>query len=68
LSTLDGLSENAALRIEVARSSRTPDSRDAARCSQSGFQTPIEWEKDGKLPDRVRLRVIFEGRNAPTSA
>lgn len=64
----DGLSNNARLKIELLDSKLSPLSRfsgaDAAVVSESGFQTPIEW--NGKheindLPDRVRIKVTFEG-------
>jgi hypothetical protein len=57
----DGLSENAALRIELLDHLERLIPGCSARITQSGFQTPVEWENVGKLPDRVRLRFFFEG-------
>lgn len=57
----DGLSEDAALRIVLLDHLERPIPGYATRVTQSGFQTPIEWGKAGRLPDRVRLHVIFEG-------
>ena len=64
----DGLGANAALKIELLGHDLRPlpgySGNDAARVRQSGFQTPVSWK--GKtdiagLPDRVRVRVTFEG-------
>jgi hypothetical protein len=57
----DGLSEDAALRIELLDHLERTIPGYETRVTQGGFQTPIEWEKPGRLPDRVRLHVIFEG-------
>lgn len=65
----DGLGTKAALKIELlgANEQRLPgySGDDAAVVRQSGFQTPIVW--NGKkelrdLPERIRLRVTFEGQ------
>lgn len=63
-----GLGPAAALRIELLDAAERPlagySGQDAALVRTSGFQTPIAW--GGKhelrdLPERVRLRVAFEG-------
>lgn len=58
----DGLSEEAVLRVELLDHLEHPIQGCTASVSQSGFQTPIEWKAAGALPGRVRLRVIFEGK------
>ena len=63
-----GLSEIARLKIELLDHQLNHllgySGSDATLVTSSGFQTPIEWDvqtsPDG-LPDRVRLRVTFEG-------
>ncbi len=57
----DGLREDAALRIVLLDHLERPIPGYATCVTQSGFQTPIEWGNSGRLPDRVRLHVIFEG-------
>ncbi len=57
----DGLGADAALRIELLDHHERPISGRTAIVRQSGFQTPIQWAEDSKLPERVRLHVIFEG-------
>jgi hypothetical protein len=57
----DGLSEDAALRIELLDHLERPIPGYETRVTQSGFQMPIQWGKPGRFPDRVRLHVIFEG-------
>ena len=59
----DGLSENSALRIRLLDHLERPIPGCEARVTQSGFQTPVEWKKPDKLPERVRLHVVFEGDN-----
>jgi hypothetical protein len=64
----DGLGADAALKVELLGADEMPlpgySGVDAALVRQSGFQTPVEW--NGKtearnLPERIRVRVIFEG-------
>lgn len=64
----DGLGAEAALRIELLDQNERPlpgwSGDDAGIVRQSGFQTPVLW--NGKaavrdLPDRIRIRVSFEG-------
>jgi hypothetical protein len=64
----DGLGGQASLRIELLNHKMEPlpgySGDDAAIIRQNGFQTPIEWigqKQPNALPDRVRLRVTFEG-------
>ena len=58
----DGLGEDAALSVELLDHLERPIQGCEARMTQSGFQTPIGWKLPGKLPERVRLRVVFEGK------
>jgi len=57
----DGLGAEAALRIELLDHQERPIPGRTAIVRQSGFQTFIQWAEDSKLPERVRLHVIFEG-------
>ncbi len=64
----DGLSENAALQIELMSHTMTPikalSGDNAAIVRDSGFQTPIAWNgrhEISGLPERVRLKVTFVG-------
>ncbi len=64
----DGLGPEAALRIELLDGNEKPlpgySGPDAAVVRQSGFQTPVVWngkETFRDLPERIRLRVTFEG-------
>lgn len=65
----DGLGAEAALRIELLDHLERPvpgcSGKDAAVLRQSGFQTPIVWNRPsnaGDLPERIRLHVSFEGK------
>ena len=57
----DGLGPDAALRIELLDHQERPISSGSTIVRQSGFQTPVELPIDGQLPERVRLRIVFEG-------
>lgn len=57
----DGLGEEAALRVDVLDHLERPISGYSAVVRQNGFQTPVDFKSDMKLPDRVRLRIMFEG-------
>jgi hypothetical protein len=61
-----GLGEEAALRIELLDHLERPipafSGQNAAIVRQSGFQTPIVWKVTGSLTERIRLRVVFEGK------
>ncbi len=57
----DGLGAEAALRIELLDHLERPIPRRRAVVRQNGFQTPVEWTEESKLPERVRLHVVFEG-------
>lgn len=63
-----GLSKAARLKIELLDHQMNPlpnySGGNAAFVTSSGFQTPIEWDEQTSLeslPDRIRLRVMFEG-------
>lgn len=65
----EGLGKDATLRIELLDRLERPipefSGKNAATISQSGFQTPISWNGKSKisgLPERVRLHVVFEGK------
>lgn len=64
----DGLGETANLRIEVldAQMKEIPGygGKDAAVVTESGFQVPVSFGEQAsisKLPEKIRLRVTFEG-------
>jgi hypothetical protein len=59
----DGLGTEAALKIELLSANETPLPGYTSTIRQSGFQTPVTWQKEaGDLPERVRVHVTFEGR------
>jgi len=58
----DGLGDEAVLRIELLDHTEHLVPGCTAIVAQSGFQTPVEWTQPTQLPERVRLRVVFEGR------
>lgn len=65
----EGLSDEAALKIEILNHDTTPLPRfsgaNAAIIKTSGFQTPALWNGVAAvtgLPDRVRLKVTFHGK------
>lgn len=59
----DGLGPEAVLRIELLDHSERPIPGCSARVEKSGFQIPVIWEVAvaEELPERVKLRVVFEG-------
>lgn len=64
----EGLSDSATLRVEILdhQMNSLPDysGTNAAVVRDSGFQSPIVWKRQSlvnDLPDRIRLRVTFEG-------
>jgi hypothetical protein len=56
-----GLGDEASLRVEVLDDLERPIPGFSALVRQTGFQTPIEFKSEVKLPERVRLQVVFEG-------
>jgi hypothetical protein len=58
---VDGLSEEAVLRVEVIDALERPVPGFGAKTRQSGFQVPLDLGDLKKLPEKVRLRVLFEG-------
>jgi hypothetical protein len=58
---VDGLSEEAVLRVEVLDALERPVPGFGAITRQSGFQVPLDLGDVKKLPEKVRLRVLFEG-------
>lgn len=66
----EGLGENANLKVELLAHNTVPltkhSEKNAAIVRTGGFQTPVTWDGDRDvrdLPERVRVRVTFEGRN-----
>ena len=63
----DGLGPTAQLQVELLDAQERPipafAGQNAALVSESGFQTPIVWQSKDPLPERVRLRVRFDGKN-----
>lgn len=57
----DGLGAEAALHIELLDHLERPIPGRTAIVRQSGFQTPIAWNEESDLPDRIRLHIVFEG-------
>jgi hypothetical protein len=65
----EGLGPGASLKVELLSHIEQPlpgySGKDAAIVSESGFQTPVTWpggtEARG-LPDRIRLRVTYQGQ------
>jgi hypothetical protein len=61
----DGLGEEAVLRVEVLDALERPleafSGKNAALVTQSGFQVPVQFASNEALPDKVRLRLVFEG-------
>ena len=62
---VDGLSDEAVLRVEVLDEVERPleafSGKNAALVTQSGFQVPARFASKEALPEKVRLRVVFEG-------
>jgi hypothetical protein len=62
---VDGLSEEAVLRVEGLDALERPleafSGENGALVSQSGFQVPVTFAGEAEMPDKVRLRVVFEG-------
>ncbi len=63
----DGLGAEAVLRLELLDHLEKPvpgcSGENAARVTRGGFQVPVEWKTAAPLPDRVRVRGVFEGKN-----
>ena len=58
----DGLGDEAMLRVELLDHLEHPIPGHSAVLQQSDFQAPIDWKSSNDLPERVRLRVVFEGK------
>lgn len=59
----EGLGPEAALKIELLSAKETPLPGYSSTIRQSGFQTPVTWQKEaGDLPERIRVHVTFEGK------
>ena len=56
----DGLGADAVLKIELLDHLERPLGC-SATVHESGFQVPIVWSGARDLPERVRIRVVFEG-------
>ncbi len=61
----EGLGKEAALRFELLDHLERPlpgfSGQDAALIRDNGFHTAVGWPGEGQHPDRVKLRVVFEG-------
>ena len=57
----EGFGADATLRVQLLDHLERPIAGRTAAVRQNGFQTPIEWAEESKLPDRVRLHIVFEG-------
>lgn len=57
----EGMGDEAGLRVEVLDHLERPIPGYSVVVRQSGFQTPVEFKNEAKLPKRVRLRIVFEG-------
>lgn len=61
----EGLGDEAALRVELLDHLERPlpgfSGEDAALIRENSFHTPITWQGKAPLPDRIKLRVVFEG-------
>lgn len=61
----DGLGPEAALKIELLSAGETPLPGYTSIIRQSGFQTPVAWQKNADdLPERIRIHVTFEGKRS----
>lgn len=62
---VDGLGDEAVLRVEVLDALERPldafSGTRAAVVSLGGFQVPVRFASRETLPDKARLRVVFEG-------
>lgn len=62
---VDGLSKEAVLRVEVLDALERPleafSGQNAALVTKSGFQMPVVFASKEALPEKARLRMVFEG-------
>ena len=62
---VDGLSKEAVLRVEVLDALERPleafSGKNAALVKQHGFQVPVTFAGKAEMPEKVRLRFVFEG-------
>ncbi|MBK8094028.1 MAG: hypothetical protein IPK32_19180 [Verrucomicrobiaceae bacterium] len=56
-----GLGAEAALRLEVLDHAERPILGWSTLVRQNGYQVPVEFQTESELPERVRLRIVFEG-------
>lgn len=59
---VDGLGVEAALRIQLLDHLENPIAGHTCVIRQNGYQVPIQWETPAEQPNRVRLKIIFEGK------
>jgi hypothetical protein len=57
----EGMGDEAALRVELLDHLERPVPGYSVVIRQNGFQTPVDFKSDTKLPERLRLRIVFEG-------
>jgi hypothetical protein len=55
------MGDEAALRVELLDHLERPVPGYSVVIRQNGFQTPVDFKSDTKLPERLRLRIVFEG-------
>lgn len=65
----DGLGDDAILKVEILSHTTAPlvefSGKNAAKVKKIGFQSAINWNEETalkNLPDRIRLKVTFEGK------
>ena len=56
-----GLGSEGFLRVQALDELERPLEGFEAEIRESGFQTPIRWKTTNALPERARLKIVFEG-------
>lgn len=57
----DGLGANAVLKVELLDHLERPLPGCSTLVRESGFQIPVVFDSKDDLPERIRIRVVFEG-------
>lgn len=57
-----GMGDESFLRVQLLDHLERPIPGFTSIVRDSGFQTPIEFKSQTKLPERIRLKIVFEGR------
>lgn len=58
----EGLGSEAMLRIEMLDDQEKPIPKHTCLIQENGYQLPVDCRELGVLPDRVRLKISFEGK------